>query len=453
MLPSVVQCVLVVIAGVLLFLLWRRIARIDPVMGVLVAIGLAGRLLVGQALFWVSYRELIPRGMHLGQGVWFFGEDGLYYLEIGTLVARQGLYSIGWHTLSTQTPTYLDVVSLGFYLFGSVASVAVLLNGFFYCGSAWVIARWTAASPGALRAGRFAVAVLSFYPACVLWSFQPLKDPMLYFLVVAYTGAAVVWHRGWSGSGRPGPIFGAGVALVLAFYVLTGSRWYLGLAILGATVLFLLLVIAAATRGRRVAAVLSSVLLFAALIGAFEGAAARFLPPMVRNLIRPSAQDTGIAGAAQEVETLREGFSSTAARTQLRLRPGAGVAGRWLAGLVAIVVPRSLIEALGLFHIGGGRGLFLFADVDTVVFDAMVVAAVLFVWRERSRRLRSDAVFWLIILSAIAVVIPALYAITNFGTLFRFRGTLLVAAALLPLAAVSAAGWRPDAAIAVDPTP
>jgi hypothetical protein len=448
--PSAVQCLLVILAGALLFLLWRRIARIDPVVGTLVAIGLAGRLVVGQALFWASYRELVPRGLHLGQGVWFFGQDGLYYLEIGTLVARQGLRSIVLHMWSTQTPTYLDVVALGFYLFGGVASVAVLLNAFFYCGSAWVIACWTASSPGSLRAGRFAIGVLTFYPAGVLWSFQALKDPMVHFLVVAFTGAAVYWHRAWTGNGRPGRIFGAGVALALAFYLLTGSRWYLGLAILGATVIFLLLVIAATPRGRRLAAALSSLLLFAALAGAFEVAAGRFLPPMVRNLIRPSAPDTGLAGAAREVETLREGFSGSAAQTELRLRPAAGAPERWLAGLAAIVIPRALIESLGLFHIGGGRGLFWFADLDTLLFDAVLTVAVLFAWRERGRSLRNDAVFWLITLSAIAVVIPMAYAITNFGTLFRSRGMVLVAAALLPLAAVAAAGWRRESATGVD---
>ena len=443
--PAVVQCLFLAVAGALLFLLWRRIDRIDRVTGSMVAVGLVGRLVLGQALFWVSYRELIPRGLHLGQGVWFFGQDGLYYLEIGTLVARQGLSSIVLHTWSTQTPTYLDVMALSLYLFGCVASVAVLLNAFFYCGSAWVIARWPS-GPESLRARRFAIAVLTFYPAGVLWSLQALKDPMLHFLFVAFTGAAAFWHRAWSGNGRPARMLGAGGALVLSFYLLTGSRWYLGLALLGAMVLFLPLAIAATTRGRRVAAAVSSLLLFATLAGAFEIAAGRFLPPGVRNLIRPSAPDTGFAGAAQEVETLREGFSGTSAQTELRLRPSAGAPERWLAGLAAIVVPRTLIEAMGLFHIGGGRGLFWFADLDTLLFDAVLIAAVLFVWRERSRNLRIDAVFWLITLSGIAVLIPMVYAITNFGTLFRSRGMILVAAVLLPLAAVAAAGWRRESA-------
>ena len=50
-------------------------------------------------------------------------------------------------------------------------------------------------------------------------------------------------------------------------------------------------------------------------------------------------------------------------------------ASRLFTGYVAMIVPHVIAERLGLIHVGGGRGLWLFADVDTLVFDAVLLFA------------------------------------------------------------------------------
>jgi hypothetical protein len=120
-------------------------------------------------------------------------------------------------------------------------------------------------------------------------------------------------------------------------------------------------------------------------------------------------------------------------------------AGRLVAGAVAVLLPSHVARALGLLEMGGGRGFWWFTDVDTFVFDTLLVIAIVFVFRA-VRRTRWETlrnpVFWLLLLMA-SVVIPIAYTITNYGTLFRLRAMLYLTLALIPLA-VSKIGAADD---------
>ena len=39
-------------------------------------------------------------------------------------------------------------------------------------------------------------------------------------------------------------------------------------------------------------------------------------------------------------------------------------------------LPRILAESLGIIRVGGGRGLWLFAEIDTIVFDLVLIYAI-----------------------------------------------------------------------------
>ena len=52
--------------------------------------------------------------------------------------------------------------------------------------------------------------------------------------------------------------------------------------------------------------------------------------------------------------------------------------GRLVSGFAALLLPHGLANKLGLISVGGGRGLWWFADLDTVLFDGLVVLTAVF---------------------------------------------------------------------------
>lgn len=106
---------------------------------------------------------------------------------------------------------------------------------------------------------------------------------------------------------------------------------------------------------------------------------------------------------------------------------------RLLVGAAALTVPRVLGERLGLFDIGGGRGLLWFTEIDTVIFDLALLFALRMLFARGAAPWRNPLT-WLVLLTTAIVGAPLVYSISNFGTLFRLRemiylGTLLIAIA------------------------
>jgi hypothetical protein len=106
---------------------------------------------------------------------------------------------------------------------------------------------------------------------------------------------------------------------------------------------------------------------------------------------------------------------------------------RLVAGAGALVVPQQVGNRLGLFEVGGGRGLVWFSDVDTLVFDAVLVF-VAFVAFSRLRKAARSPLVWLTIVFALLIAGPLAYTISNWGTLFRMRAMVFTALVLIPLA-------------------
>ena len=51
------------------------------------------------------------------------------------------------------------------------------------------------------RGAIVAVVGISIAPAFILWSFQPLKEPLFVFLFVSYVAMCRTWQRVWSQEG------------------------------------------------------------------------------------------------------------------------------------------------------------------------------------------------------------------------------------------------------------
>jgi hypothetical protein len=104
-----------------------------------------------------------------------------------------------------------------------------------------------------------------------------------------------------------------------------------------------------------------------------------------------------------------------------------------MTGFAAMFIPRFLAQALGLIHIGGGRGFWFFAEIDTLVLDAVVLFAIVYCTRALRSRARVTPLFVLLVLVFLMTAVPMMYTVSNFGTLFRLRQMVYLIAAILPL--------------------
>jgi hypothetical protein len=206
------------------------------------------------------------------------------------------------------------------------------------------------------------------------------------------------------------------------------------------------------------------------LAQAVPTAAGPYVPEWIRNVLRPPSVEVALAALGEApggtrfmVHRARLGHvvagGGTEIRTPIRELPveflradtagfpaeGDGVgeamaiwskltAGeRVFIGAVAMLVPRVVGETAGWVEIGGGRGLFAFAELDTVLLDVVILlAAALIVWQWRAGRVPHPA-FWFVLAMTILVAVPLAYQAGNFGTLFRQRNMVAVGVMVLPL--------------------
>jgi hypothetical protein len=610
-----VQAVLVIVAGVGLFWLWRLASPAERWLRYVVAAGFLGRAILGQALFWISWARLpIARSLQAGDGLWFFAEDAGLYFPAAVVAARKGLGAIYAIDPAAPSRIFIQTLSVAVWLVGSVASTSVLLNLFFYLGTIAVITRWPVSDARSRTAAAIAVTAVTFSPAFVLWTLQPLKDTYFQFLFVSFIAACAAWQRAWTAPGRRGKRIAIGMLLLILMFGLASIRWYFGFALLLAASFFLLLT-AFKTKGRKVAAAAAAVVLAILLSRALLAGAGVSLPPALGVALNPTTTFTAArvvpAFLVYDVEATRASFDAAGGGTSIRARAplrlaaaavvtrqvtqsmpaalqpvafatlasssrdapdgpeiraildadvaawnrsdmktvlnglartqdvelsnsaitvrgwqlaftycqqycarhagarlalsdvrinetgggAATVSGRWqltdvfrthngifsialrhfdgdgwkavrltvkllpaiaqtaegggeirkdssrverlLRGAAVVILPRSIGERLGIFHVGGGRGLLWFTEIDTVIFDAALLLA-LFSVASRFRVASRDPLTWLTVLITLLIGIPLLYAISNFGTLFRLREMIYIGLALTPLTVATA---------------
>jgi len=85
--------------------------------------------------------------------------------------------------------------------------------------------------------------------------------------------------------------------------------------------------------------------------------------------------------------------------------------------------------------------MFWFTELDTVIFDLIVLCAAFALVLRRSVFWRNPLVWFLALLTLLAGL-PLAYVVTNYGTLFRLREMIYIGLALTPLAL--ATSWRRD---------
>lgn len=412
--------------------------------------GFLVRAFLGQALFWISYLRLpIAPSLQSGEGFWFFAADGPEYLGLARAAAEQGVSGI--LSLGARVPShfFLQLLAILIAAFGAVASLAILINCAAYALTCAVLVRLARDNAENDAQTDVLLAAIAFSPAAMLFSLQLLKDTLFCCLIVLMIAAFRRWQELWRRDGAPGPLLACAAGILAAVYALAGIRWYFAAIVWASSAIFLVLV--GWTARRRGAALAAGAVLFVLL-----AQSVRFggldMPPQIGRMLNPvTALQGRPAAVTRLVGKARRGFDRTPAATTIA--PGWSVgpssaaqggsssapipqtfAARLITGFSATFLPRFLAQSLGLIRVGGGRGFWLFAEIDTIVFDLVLIYAVIHCVRAlRGGTARATPLFVLLILVFAMTAGPMFYTVNNFGTLFRLRQMLYVVAAVIPV--------------------
>jgi hypothetical protein len=401
----------------------------------IIAGGFLVRAFMGQALFWISYLRLpIAPSLQIGDGFWFFAADGPEYLRLATTAADHGFPGIFF--LADRTPSHLFVRLLAILVtaFGGVASLAILINCAAYALTCAVLVRLT--RNGARN--DVLLAAIAFSPAAMLFSLQLLKDTLFFFLIVLMIAIFRRWQELWRCGGALRSLL-ACAAMLAVVYALAGIRWYFAAIVWGSSAVFLLLVSWPARR--RGLALAASTVLFV-LIAQSVRLGSLDMPPQIARMLDPAtALRSKPAAVTRLVGRARRGFDTTPGATTIAAGPSVAsapipqtFADRLITGFSAMFLPRFLAQSLGLIRISGGPGFWFFAEVDTIVFDLVllyVLIRCIRAWRDGTAR--ATPLFVLLILVFAITTGLMIYTVNNLGTLIRLRQMLYAIAVVTPV--------------------
>ncbi|HJQ36180.1 MAG TPA: hypothetical protein VKB93_03485 [Thermoanaerobaculia bacterium] len=462
-----VNFLFLICAGYGLWRLWRLAAGSSSLFSRIIAGGLVVRGITGMALFWISYLALpVARSLQAGNGFWFFGIDGTTYYAIAEQAAAGGPIAILGISDTTPSAVYVRLLAIGIWLLGEVPSVALLLNAGAYLGAAALIVEWARRNSVPTTRTAIPLFAISFLPAWILWSVQPLKDTVFCFFIILFAASMDSFLRGWQAdvSRETWKLVRAGALLAVSIYALAGIRWYYAVLALAAwsTVMCALLGTRVARRGWLPRAVVATSV-FIVMWQLLLLGAGPYIPTTLRSVFHPFAPQAG--RLSEVVEDARDNLSNySTAGTRLRTasaverlerslaaspaRAPRGsdvlsseltaadlprtIQGRLITGLAALLLPRFIAQNVGLVNIGGGRGFWWFADIDTIATGLLLVTIATSLRRKNWR----EPMAWYALIATAMIGAATAYTISNFGALFRHR-QMFVATALLLLVCVS----------------
>jgi hypothetical protein len=418
--------VVLAVAGLVRWI-WDR----SPLIGTLVLVGVLARATAGAALFWISLRHLpVLPNLQLGNGFWVLALDGVSYYNSASTAAGQGLSTISAYSPS---PAYVRLLAVAIRVCGESPLTAVLLNvAACALSCAICVLMWPPQPTGHSRVARaIAVGSLACLPSLLLTSTQPLKDQFFALAVVAAIACIRLVLMAFT---APGPRLLTRAAIGLAGaaaaeYIIGGIRAYYGVMFILATVIVLATVTILQPVRRWAAHIAVTLVVAAVLWTSFAYGAGPYAEPYSRFLSTAASvprTGSGLASTVAPFESAREAFLASGGATNIvrRHTPGRNRNVERMmdesVGLMALVVPVSILRALSLVDFAGGRGLLAITDLETVFLDLTVAMQLWLVWRRRPER--RDVVFLMFTFAlAMAVIVPLAYVVTNYGTLFRMR--------------------------------
>lgn len=438
---------------------WIRISA-DRTVRTIVAVGLLARAVPGLALFWISAQRLpIGSSLQLDPGFWFFGLDAEIYYRLAVAAATQGLGAIAVLAPALPSVFYVKSLAAALYLFGLSPASSLLFNLFAYAALVSCAIRWHTRSGSSTVTLLVTVSAVSLAPSWILWTYQPLKDTYFLLLVGLYFYAADRWYRRlladtWSWAAAIGVL---GVLAIITFGI-AGIRWYFAVVLVLMIPIALLTTLGGRWHGswwRAIAATLAiGLLLEVAVSGAGPN-----VPVWLRTVARPSSVQALLeiryiaANATSALRIAHAGSVRVAGATRIQLlrdegssltptdtAADASAVDLMRGNLAAMLLPRWLASRIGRVTIGGGRGLWAFADLDTVFFALTILASGWVVRRQFGQGDRLGPAFWHVIAVTVVITLLLAYEAANFGTLFRLRSMIALGIALLPLTLERRAG-------------
>jgi hypothetical protein len=431
-----------------LALTYRWIASRSALAATIVGLGLLARAVVGLLLFWMSYLNLpVLSHLHSGDGFWILAPDARVYYETAVALADQGLGGL-FAPITVGSPAFVRILALWLSTVGASPISGLLMNLCFYIGACMLLiwhygpsSHWKQDLPLVCS-----LCALSFAPALIIHSSQSLKDELFVFLIIVTYASSITLFRpleeatrsGWK-TQLPGVILVASSVMLIA-----GIRPYFALMIwLSLAAAFLVFLVVHRSRmgpALGIATVTMSVVWGGYWIGSGD---------LYWNPVRDSTDASITEGPVGRLQLAREGFENTGGGTALSIPNGSGPVRHieaFLVGTAALVVPISLLNALSVVELSGGRGLLFITDIDTLFFDLMLVLIVaLLCIRWQIARPRLTYACFAASLGVLTMILMA-YVVTNYGTLFRLRLMAAVPFWMLTLALArqNPAEKRPD---------
>lgn len=465
----------------------RFVYRRSRLLGAILIAGTAVHAIVPALFFSISWFNLpVLQQLHTGDGFWVLAPDARGYYKIASTAAEHGFSTIPHGTAS---PSFVQAISVWMDLVGVSPGSPLFFNLIVLVLTCGLIVRIgmsgdAPASPGALAWPLFA---LSFSPTLLLCSTQVLKDVLFACLtVVAVLSARALLTRLAASDRRPSraAIVGGIIGLCLGVYVISGIRAYYGVFIwlsMGAT---LGLFVFRQRRAQLLPYMSVAASTMVALWIAFMTGAGPYYPyyhevamggvnsvtgglvskvtallPAPTTTSTASRPVTPMVNPGAAVDSLREGFVLSAGNTNLIRRPATpaakpatpGTAGKPEEGpslfekvmervrgiglgLMAMFVPTTLLQALSIIDIQGGRGFLYVTDVDTLFINFSIIGIGWLMIRERRQlRHRQVYLFFCLTIFLLSTLLLA-YVVTNLGTLFRLRLIAMVPFWMAPLA-------------------
>jgi hypothetical protein len=258
----------------------------------------------------------------------------------------------------------------------------------------------------------------------------------------------------------PAPLLVGLLIVLVALAGIAGTRAYFGVFLWAAYASALVAALIVVRGRRRLNVLILGIAALGLMWMSFRVGAGSYYDQyrdLVINSVRGSATFLNVPGIGDDgaslglggtIITFRRGFVRSAGGTNLADGTISGTAVTEIArdtaiGAAAMLLPITLLQELSIVDLrGGGRGLLIVTDLDTLFLDLTLIAGLFLVFSNRFRLMRHPSgVIFMLVLAVITGLLAA-YVVTNFGTLFRLRMLSIVPVWLLPLAAGTAGSQR-----------
>jgi hypothetical protein len=321
MMITILQILLATLACAGLWWFWSRTSGQGKA-SLIIAAGFLLRAMAGQILFWISWLHLpIARSLQLGNGFWFFAVDGPGYLAYADELIGRGVAATVFATAVYPSHVFVQVFTAFAALFGTVASIAILLNCAAFLGTCAIITRIGDSRAELPRL--VALGAIAFGPGTILWSLQPLKDTFFLFLITALIGVCYRWQElSREGTREWRKLLTCAALMLIVIYGIAGMRWYFAAVTCGVCIVFFaMIVIPARPKWRALA---SSAVLLLLLSQAFRLGGDDDIPRWARRLVDLRPVETTRwypITIGKYAESTRRGFDNTPGATMIAAGP------------------------------------------------------------------------------------------------------------------------------------